>query len=92
VIRGVRRTSHDGSGTVHGQIAQVELLILQKNSQFPDEPVTLFKCTVVGFHCSTFHKWAGGGVPSQAMEIQEMGVDVQDRTEPGGSNDDKIFV
>ena len=37
------------------------------------------------------HKWAGGGAPSQAMELQEMGVDGQGITEPGGSNDDKIF-
>ena len=31
------------------------------------------------------------GVPSQAMELEEMGVDEQVRTEPRGSNDDKIF-
>jgi hypothetical protein len=30
-------------------------------------------------------------IPSQVMELQEMGVDGQGRTEPGGSNDDKIF-
>ena len=54
-----------------------------------DEVNTLFQCTVRGFH--TLHKWAGGGVPSQAMELQEVGVDGQGSTEPGGSNDDKIF-
>ena len=50
------------------------------------EVATLFKCTVCGFHA--LYKWAGGGAPSQAMELQEMGVDGQGITEPGGSNDD----
>ena len=54
-----------------------------------DEANTLFKCTVHRFHA--LHKWAGGGVPPQAMYLQEMGVDGQGSTEPGGSNDDKIF-
>ena len=48
-----------------------------------EEAATLFKCTVRGFHA--LHKWAGGGAPSQAMELQEMGVDGQGSTEPGGS-------
>ena len=52
-----------------------------------EEENTFFKCTVCGFHA--LHKWAGGGVPSQAMELQEMGVDGQHSTEPG--KDDKIF-
>jgi hypothetical protein len=47
-----------------------------------EEAATLFECTVRGFH--SLHKWAGGGVPSQTMELQEMGVDGQVRTEPGG--------
>jgi hypothetical protein len=54
-----------------------------------DETNTLFKCTVSGFH--TLHKWTGGGVPSETVELQEMGVDGQVSTEPGGSNDDIIF-
>jgi hypothetical protein len=39
-----------------------------------EEANTLFKCTVHRFH--TLHKWTGGGVPPQAMELQEMGVTV----------------
>ena len=31
---------------------------------------------------SALHKWAGGGVPSQAMELQEMGVDGQAAQNP----------
>ncbi len=30
-----------------------------------------------GYH--TLYKWVGGGVPSQTMELQEMGVDGQQR-------------
>ena len=52
-----------------------------------EETATLFKCTVCGFHA--LHKWAGGGAPSQTMMFQEMRVDGQDSTEPGGSNDDR---
>ncbi len=37
----VRRTSRDGSGSVHGQIARAELLNLQKSGQFPDDPVRI---------------------------------------------------
>jgi hypothetical protein len=37
----VRRTPRGGSGTGHGQIAQAELLKLQKNGQIPDEPVRI---------------------------------------------------
>ena len=54
-----------------------------------EESNTLFKCTVCGFH--VLHKWVEGGVPSQVKELQEMGEDGQGITEPGGSNDDKIF-
>ncbi len=54
-----------------------------------EETATLFKCTVNGFHA--LHKWAGGGAPSQTIQLQEMGVDGQVNTEPGGSNDVKIF-
>jgi hypothetical protein len=53
------------------------------------EPNSHYKCTVYGYH--VFHKWSGGGVPSQSMDLQEMGVDGQDNTEPGGSNDDNIY-
>ena len=53
------------------------------------EANTRYKCTVRGYHA--FHKWSGGGVPSQSMELQEVGVDEQDITEPRESNDDKIF-
>ncbi len=41
---------------------------------------------------TTLHKWSGGGVPSQEMEYQEMGVVGQGIAKPGGSNDDKLFV
>ena len=54
-----------------------------------DEENTIIKCTVCGFHA--LHTWDGGGVPSQSMELQEVGVDGQVNIEPGGSNDDKIF-
>ena len=37
----MRRTPHGGSGTGHGQIAQAELLKLQKTGQFPDDPVRI---------------------------------------------------
>ena len=37
----MRRTPRGGSGTGHGQIAQAELLKLQKSGQFPDEPVRI---------------------------------------------------
>ena len=33
-----------------------------------DEVNTIFKCTVFGFH--VLHKWDGGGVPFQEMELQ----------------------
>ena len=62
---------------------------LNRDRMREDEANTLFKCTVHRFHA--LHKWAGGGVPPQAMYLQEMGVDGQGSTEPGGSNDDKIF-
>ncbi len=35
-----------------------------------EEGNTLFKCTVLGFH--DFHKWDGGGVPSQGMKFQDI--------------------
>jgi hypothetical protein len=37
------------------------------------------------------HKWDAGGTPSQAMELQEMGVDGQGIRETGGSAADRIF-
>jgi hypothetical protein len=36
-----RRRPRGGSGSIHGQIAQAELLKLQKNGQFPVEPVSM---------------------------------------------------
>ena len=39
--RDVRRTRWDGSGTGHGQIPEDEVLNLQKNGQFPDEPARI---------------------------------------------------
>ncbi len=54
------------------------------------ETTTFFQYTVRGVH--VLHKWAGGGAPSQTMMLQEMCVDGQDSTEPGRSNDDRIFV
>jgi hypothetical protein len=36
-----RRTPRDGSGSIHGQIAESELLKLQKSGQFPDESVRI---------------------------------------------------
>jgi hypothetical protein len=35
----VRKTPRGGSGTGHGQVAQAELLNLQRSGQFPDELV-----------------------------------------------------
>ncbi len=35
----MRRTSRDGSGTVHCYISQADLLKMKKNGQFPDESV-----------------------------------------------------
>jgi hypothetical protein len=37
----VRRTTRDGDGTSHGQIAQAELLKLEKSGQFSDESVRI---------------------------------------------------
>ena len=37
------------------------------------------------------HKWDTGGTPSQAMELQEMGVDGQGSRETRGSSADRIF-
>jgi hypothetical protein len=36
-------------------------------------------------------EWDAGGSPSQAMDVQEMGVDGQDNRETGGSSTDRIF-
>ena len=62
---------------------------VNKGHMDDQETNTLYKCTVHGYH--VLYKWAEGGVPSQAMELQEMVVDGQGSTEHGGSNDDKIF-
>ena len=40
-VGGEHRRSFGGSGSIHGQIAQAELLKLQKSGQFPDEPVRI---------------------------------------------------
>ena len=37
----MRRTTRDGGGTGHGQIAQAELLKLEKSGQFSDESVRI---------------------------------------------------
>ena len=40
-----------------------------------EEANSLYLCTVRDYHA--LHKWDAGGTPSQAMELQEMGVDGQ---------------
>ena len=45
-----------------------------------EEANSLYKCTVHEYH--VLHKWDAGGTPSQAMEMQEMGVDGQDTEKP----------
>ena len=40
-----------------------------------EESNSLYLCTVREYHA--LHKWDAGGTPSQAMELQEMGVDGQ---------------
>jgi hypothetical protein len=37
------------------------------------------------------HKWDAGGTTSQAIELQEMGVDGQGIRETGGSHSDRMF-
>jgi hypothetical protein len=37
----LRRTPRGGSGTGHDQVAEAELLKLQKIGKFPDEPVRI---------------------------------------------------
>ena len=54
-----------------------------------EEVNSLYRCTVYEYHA--LHKWDTGGTPSQAMELQEMGVDGQDSRETGGSTADRIF-
>ena len=54
-----------------------------------EETNSLYKCTVHEYHA--LHKWDTGGTPSQAMELQEMGVDGQGSRETGGSAADRIF-
>jgi hypothetical protein len=54
-----------------------------------EEANSLHKCTVREYHA--LHKWDAGGTPSQAMELQEMGVDGQGSRETGGSDADRIF-
>ena len=44
----MRRRLSGGSGTGHGQVAQAELLNLQKSGQFPDE---LVKIEGTQIHC-----------------------------------------
>ena len=48
----MRRTPRGGSGTGHGQIAQAELLKLQKTGQFPDDPVRIKGSPI---HCVNSH-------------------------------------
>jgi hypothetical protein len=54
-----------------------------------EEANSLYKCTVS--ECHVLYKWDAGGTPSQAMELQEMGVDGQGIRETGGSSTDRIF-
>jgi hypothetical protein len=54
-----------------------------------EEATSLYLCTVRDYHA--LHKWDAGGTPSQAMDLQEMGVDGQDIRENGGSASDRIF-
>ncbi len=54
-----------------------------------EEANSLYLYTVRNYHA--LHKWDAGGTPSQAMEIQEMGVDGQGSRETGGSASDRIF-
>ena len=54
-----------------------------------EEVNSQYLCTVREYHA--LHKWDAGGTPSQAMELQEMGVDGQDSRETGGSSSDRIF-
>jgi hypothetical protein len=39
--------------------------------------ISLYLCTVCDYH--VLNKWASGGTPSHGMELQEMGLDGQDR-------------
>ncbi len=54
-----------------------------------EEANSLYKCTVCEYHA--LHKWDAGDTPSQAMELQEMGVDGQGSRKTGGSAADRIF-
>ncbi len=54
-----------------------------------EEANSLYLCTVHNYH--ELHKWDAGGTPSQATELQEMGVDGQGIRETGGSSSDRIF-
>jgi hypothetical protein len=46
----VKKNPSDGSGTGHGHVVEVELLILKNNGQFPDESVRI---NVVRIHYVT---------------------------------------
>ncbi len=54
-----------------------------------EEANSLYQVTVREYHA--LHKWHAGGTPSQAMELQETGVDGQGNRETGGSAADRIF-
>jgi len=54
-----------------------------------EEANSLCLCTVRDYHA--LHKWDAGGTPSEAMELQEMGVDGQGIRATGGSSSDRIF-
>ena len=54
-----------------------------------EEANSQYLCTVREYHA--LHKWDAGGTPSQAMELQEMGVDGQGSRETGGSASDHVF-
>jgi hypothetical protein len=54
-----------------------------------EEANSLYLSTVHEYH--VLHKWDTGVTPSQAMELQEMGVNRQGSRETGGSSSDHIF-
>ena len=58
--------------------------ILLEGLMSNEEANSLYLCTVRDYHA--LHKWDAGGTPSQAMELQEMGVDGQGIRETGGSH------
>ena len=76
-----------------GQTDQSVCKILERQQRphiHDQETNTLYECTVCKYH-TLYNWWTGRGVPSEGIDLQEMGVDGQGSTEPGDSNVDKIF-